>query len=110
MQSVVLGIFKAFDCAAHAAVRAQLCPGRVDVVKEATLEMISPIAIRIGLTSWLAESPDHMQIFDVALTNKNSGIRQQMGLTAKCRPILADFSTPHIDSSLSANQDLKPML
>ena len=33
-----------------------------------------------------------MQIFDAGLTNKNSGIRQQMPLRAKFRLILAIFS------------------
>ena len=37
-----------------------------------------------------------MQIFDAGLTNKNSGIHQQMPLTAKCRPIFAVFSTSQI--------------
>ena len=35
-----------------------------------------------------------MQIFDAASTDKIAGIRQQIYLTAKFRPILAVFSTP----------------
>ena len=50
----------------------------------------------IGFKSRLAENSDHMQIFDAGLANKNSGIHQQLPLTAKVRPILAIFSTPQI--------------
>ena len=46
---------------------------------------------RIGLKSSLAESPDHMQVFDTRLANESSGVPQQMPLITKFRAILISF-------------------